>query len=502
MCNGTACAYTCKGGFGDCLRIGADTDGCETSLDTLQNCSACGAACDTVHSMGAMCNGATCTYAGCLAGYGDCAMAAPDADGCETNFSSPGNCGACGRACDAAHSNGASCSAGACSYASCKSGFADCAGMPPDLDGCETPTTTTSNCGGCGNVCSVANANSAMCDGTSCSYSCKAGFADCVNTPPDVNGCETATTTTANCGGCGNACTLNHASADACNGTSCSYTCSPGFGDCASAAPDLDGCETSLTTIANCGGCGRACDTVESNGASCNGGLCQYTSCKAGFADCSVAGGDVDGCETPTTTTTNCGGCGNVCTLNHATAAGCNGTSCSYTCAAGFADCVKNGADLDGCESSLSSTSSCSGCGVVCDTVHSNGAACNGLTCSYASCKAGFVDCNTTAPDENGCESQLHPNGLGQTYVDCADPLGVPGMPAGYNLNMATFARAASTIVGTDGAATCGAANCLYRQAIASCAVWCYSTTIAGYVFLNNADATCFCPDATDAQWN
>ena len=52
-------------------------------------------------------------------------------------------------------------------------------------------------------------------------------------------------------------------------------------------------------------------------------------------------GANTDGCETATTTTANCGGCGNACTLAHASAASCNGTTCSYTCNAGFADCVK-----------------------------------------------------------------------------------------------------------------------------------------------------------------
>jgi len=63
-----------------------------------------------------------------------------------------------------------------------------------------------------------------------------------------------------------------------------------------------------------------------------------------------VSNGPDDGCETPTNTTANCGGCGITCNLVNATAAGCNAGVCSYTCKPGFADCVKNGANTDGCE--------------------------------------------------------------------------------------------------------------------------------------------------------
>ena len=47
---------------------------------------------------------------------------------------------------------------------------------------------------------------------------------------------------------CGAACDTTHSSDAGCAAGACQYTCSPGFGDCQPTAPDLNGCETPLTT--------------------------------------------------------------------------------------------------------------------------------------------------------------------------------------------------------------------------------------------------------------
>jgi len=65
----------------------------------------------------------------------------------------------------------------------------------------------------------------------------------------------------ANCGVCGNDCTNLHAtSAPVCDNGQCTFpalVCQPGWGHCSSNASD--GCETDLSQPANCGGCGNAC---------------------------------------------------------------------------------------------------------------------------------------------------------------------------------------------------------------------------------------------------
>jgi hypothetical protein len=617
-CNGMKCSYTCKAGFADCQMVGADIDGCETDITTVMNCGGCGNVCNLNNATGATCSNGKCAYT-CKPGFADCNMMGANTDGCETDLTTPANCGGCGKACDTVNSNGATCNGMGCSYASCKPGHADCNMMAPDYDGCETPTNTTSNCGGCGNVCNVANANSASCNGTSCSYVCKANFADCVMVGANTDGCETSTAQVNNCTGCGKTCDAQQSVGAMCNGTTCSYSsCKPGFADCSLTAPDLDGCETNTnSSVTNCGGCGKACDMVNSNGAMCSAGACTYQSCKngfadcvmtapnlngcetattttsncggcgnvcnvgnansascngttcsyvckPGFADCSMLGANTDGCETPTTTTTNCGGCGNQCMNVNASASSCNGTKCGYTCNAGFGDCVQTGANTDGCETNTNTTvAHCGSCGTSCDTVNSNGAMCAGGACTYTGCKAGFADCSMNAPDfdgcetptntinncsgcgivcnavnatvaacngftcsytckpgfydcvqngvnTDGCETQEHINGIGNNYVDCADPLGTPGNAATYNGTMATDARAAWPVAGTDVACSCinGTENCVMRYTNTQCTVWVYSGVDSGRVLKTVQNGfngnNCFCGTAAggDPTWN
>ena len=113
----------------------------------------------------------------------------------------------CGSTCDATHSSGATCGTGKCVYTGCSTGFANCDTSGTDTNGCETATNTPTKCGGCSNVCTATNATNPLCtSGTTCTYTCNSGFADCVTTAPNLNGCETSITTRAHCGGCSTAC--------------------------------------------------------------------------------------------------------------------------------------------------------------------------------------------------------------------------------------------------------------------------------------------------------
>src|SRR5439155_1715644 len=160
-------------------------------------------------------------------------------------------------------------------------------------------------------------------------------------------------------------------------------------GDCVMTPPNTDGCETALDTILNCAGCGQKCDISNASMGSCDGMRCNYV-CQPLFADCDQAGADLNGCETSLTDPTNCGGCGKMCDGLHSTGAMCNGTTCSHAgCQAGYADCTMNAPDADGCETNLNAGVNCGGCGKICDTLHSNGAMCVNGACTYSSCKAG-----------------------------------------------------------------------------------------------------------------
>jgi hypothetical protein len=149
----------------------------------------------------------------------------------------------------------------------------------------------------------------------------------------------------------------------------------------------------------------------------------------------------------------------------------------------------------------------CGACGVKCDTTTASVApTCNGTSCVY-SCKPGLVDCNTTAPDTNGCEcagdgccgsscQTKHSNGIGQNYYDC-NPLGT------YTEGAAMAACVASTgtpaqcalyvCVGNDGSLVCSLG--------AGCTCWKYDPGKSG---INGRISTsCLCPiSASDPSWN
>src|SRR5205814_6329466 len=104
------------------------------------------------------------------------------------------------------------------------------------------------------------------------------------------------------CGACGVACDSTTGK-PSCNGSTCSYACNAGLGDCnAATAPDTDGCETSLTTNTNCGVCGNTCSKNTSCTAHSNGlGQSYYDCFKTGTYDVTTA---TDAC-----TSANLGAC-------------------------------------------------------------------------------------------------------------------------------------------------------------------------------------------------
>ncbi len=352
---------------------------CDSSVADPLNCGTCGVACDTANSTGASCAASVCSYTGCQADWLDCDQKGANNNGCESSKTSTASCGACGNVCDTTHSLGATCvtsDAGTivCQYSGCQPGWADCDPSGTDTDGCETSLASPSNCGACGKACDAKNSQGASCvDGTTCSYTgCNSGFADCDTDAPDTNGCETKVAS-ATCNACGASCDTTHSNGATCqmgsSGSSCKYTsCANGYANCNTTPPDTNGCETQTTTASNCGGCGKSCDTGHSNGASCSGGNCQYTGCASGFADCVNTAPDTNGCESSLSSTATCGGCNNACNTKTG-AASCTGSTCTYQCNSGLLDCNASKApDTDGCECA---TPTC--CGTGCANTHSDG---------------------------------------------------------------------------------------------------------------------------------
>lgn len=268
VCVFGACSVSaCSPGLGDCS---ATEPGCETDLLTsTSHCGFCGNECSYPRASG-ICDQGVCELGACDQSYGNCDASVDN--GCETNIdTSLTNCGACGQVCPAvAHANTA-CVLGVCKN-SCISPWLDC----DDGLGCETNgSSDVANCGGCGQVCSSNNMLSVGCNNGVCTGTCATWYADC-NNDLQADGCETEVRSDpANCGGCGWQCSGNHVLNPSCKYGSCGGTCELGWGDC-NHNKLLDGCETSLNTNANCGGCGVTCGDCES----CSNGICVDAPCR------------------------------------------------------------------------------------------------------------------------------------------------------------------------------------------------------------------------------
>lgn len=402
---------------------GTSSDGCQDDADCTPGAvcqvGACVAGCTDAHG----CDGAQ----SCCSGQ------------CLDVASNPSNCGGCAQACSKAQVTAPICAVGVC-VGDCDEGFADC-NADKLGDGCETHVDSSiSDCGGCGLGCS-SNHDAPACSAGACVGGCDAGFADC-NGDMRTDGCETDTeSNVAACGACGLGCS-NQNIAPSCVAGVCAGECAAGFADC-NGDKASDGCETHVdSSIANCGGCGIACSQNHVT-PTCEAGICAGA-CDAGFADCN---GEklADGCETETqSNVVACGGCGLACSPQNVVPA-CVAGICAGVCAAGFADC--NGDELlDGCEINLGAdAANCGSCGAICALAHAT-PTCGAGVCQIGACLPGYLDCDGL--DANGCESTAATDaqncgacgvacggGLVCNSGACIAPicgghLGLPGMPS------------------------------------------------------------------------
>ena len=207
----------------------------------------------------------------------------------------------------------------------------------------------------------------------------------------------------------------------------------------------------------------------------------------------------------------------------------CDGMVDGFSTACGLGACAATGscfAGVDSCAPGRPSAEVCNGIdddcnGVIddpgsemsCNLPHAAPRCASG-SCVVNSCNTGFSNCDATSP--NGCEcgtagccgsacQVIHYNGLDHNFFDCF-PLGAPGTASTYNATMANEASAAWQFTGTTFTGMCGtgpgASLAVIKQTATSCAVWVYTTTLAGYVHLNAANQNCFCPVVTvDLTW-
>ncbi len=410
----------CDGRDNNC--DGRTDEGFDLVSDPM-NCGQCGLVCNVSNGSVSSyrCVASRCAVGMCAMGRGDCNQVF--SDGCEENLAnSLTHCGMCGQACTPANATG-TCQMGNCRIQVCNVGYRDCNMMVGD--GCEINSNDDlNNCGACGRMCSAANATS-TCTGGSCGFTCLANWYDADNVAS--NGCEYACVRTNNgveacdgidndcdnridedfnlmtdpmhCGMCNRPCLPTpFAMTTTCGGGTCAITaCVPGRGDCN--VSYADGCEVDTTSsVTSCGGCGITCTAPNVQTYSCVSSSCRIQQCNPGRGDCN--GNYMDGCETNTdTSVTNCGMCGNVCTVANGTPTCTTGQCRVNTCNAGFRDC--NMSATDGCETNITNdAANCNGCGLACSRPFAVGT-CMNSTCNFV-CQPGRVDLDGNPT--NGCE--------------------------------------------------------------------------------------------------
>ena len=387
--------------------------GCVNTNMDVHHCGGCGNVCDSTATDA--CVGGTCmcgSGAPCGAGQSCCG------GGCVDLAGDVNNCGACGHACGA----NTTCNAGVCGCAN-PTVNGDCNG---DLghaggNGCETNLQTDANfCGSCAQSCLDEHVATGSCSAGACVIgTCETLYADC--TGGAANGCETSISTVGNCGMCGHACSVMNADAQcivAGTTASCGYgMCMGPFGNCDT--NPMNGCETSLHQVATCGGCGTNCTSVVQNAtATCPSGTCDYSGCAAGASDCD--GNRGNGCELYSAA--HCGPSCTVCTssIQNASGATCTGGgTCDYgACNGSTSDCDGNRAN--GCEAWA--PTHCGGSCTNCSTAESGVAAaalvCTaGGACDYTTCSANRSDCDSNRA--NGCETPSDAMHCGGSCANC-----------------------------------------------------------------------------------
>lgn len=139
--------------------------------------------------------------------------------------------------------------------------------------------------------CELAHATAVCASGACVVAKCADGWRDC--DAKDGTGCETPVDTVQHCGSCDIDCDeLAHTTTTACSvARKCELVaCDPGWDDCDAKAST--GCETSLITTSNCGGCASdgANETCEGLAAtamtSCGAGVCAIDQCAVGYGNC------------------------------------------------------------------------------------------------------------------------------------------------------------------------------------------------------------------------
>ncbi|PKN21364.1 MAG: hypothetical protein CVU65_17010, partial [Deltaproteobacteria bacterium HGW-Deltaproteobacteria-22] len=151
----------------------------------------------------------------------------------------------------------------------------------------------------------------------------------------------------------------------------------------------------------NCGECGLIC-LLDHASEICVLGECAVSACDTNWGDCDLIA--ANGCETDLhTSIDHCGACGGLCAPANADPDCVSGACEVGSCLAPWADC--DGLPGNGCEEDLeNSLEHCGGCGAGCAPADAVGLCSAGL-CLVDSCVEGMADCDGLPA--NGCEINL-----------------------------------------------------------------------------------------------
>ncbi len=403
----------CTPGHEDCNN--SAPDGCETDTHTLANCGGCGTVCSFPH-MSASCATGACAPGACDPGFGDCD--GNPANGCETDLSADGNCGACGVACDLPNAATA-CVAGACALVACADGAFDCDGN--QANGCEpAPCSDGSQCAGgfdcesgvcAGGICAAPSCVDTVQNGVETDVDCGGACAPCApglvcNTAADCqssvcaggacqfpscfDAVKNGTETDVDCGGACGPCAPGKGCASALDCTS--FVC---FGGLCNPPSCADAVKNGAETDVDCGGaCPSKCAVGKACGASSD---CATNLCMAGTCHAPVCGDGLlsvgEACDDGNAT--NGDGCSAACVVQAGYACAGSPSVCSALCGdgvivAGEACDDGNVVNGDGCSASclVQAGYACAGspsvCTAFCSSGVDDGNACTTDTCDPA----------------------------------------------------------------------------------------------------------------------